>query len=125
MLSYHDAMLEMGIAVTCTIRGRLTTVSMVSSNGWVPCGQSWCATTEVHRDPTLRRRWLPEPQAKTPLCGKSRARFVAMRGGAYFPYTIPLPTPPRGRVDLRAVGEGTALPNGRVSGPPRIGFRYA
>jgi hypothetical protein len=29
--------------------------------------------------------------------GKSRSRFVGIRGGAFYPYTIPLPAPPRGR----------------------------
>jgi hypothetical protein len=57
--------------------------------------------------------------------GKSLAGFGAKGGDALFPYTIPLPAPPRGWVVLVAVGESGALLNGRVSGPSRKGFRHA
>jgi hypothetical protein len=42
--------------------------------------------------------------------GKSLPRFAAERGGAFFPYTIPLTAPPRGGREPIATGEGNALP---------------
>lgn len=75
-------------------------------------------TKAAYRDGTTPSLMLPTVDFVREGSSKSRSRFAAIRGGAFSPYTIPLPAPPRERVVLLAVGEGGALPNGGVSASP-------
>ena len=53
------------------------------------------------------------------------AQICRQTGRRVFPLYHSVMEPPRGRAPLLAVGEGGALPNCRVSAPPRIGQEVA